>query len=67
MATLSGAMVSYRGGFILGTEVARFLDSLLLNPHEVEMWFHSWYKGRVETLDSKYILNSSLLTVSVAT
>ena len=20
-------------------------------PHEVETWFHSWYRGRVETLD----------------
>ncbi len=37
---------------------------------EVEPWFHSWYRGRVETLDAKYnlilILDSSLLTVSVA-
>ncbi len=24
-------------------------------PHEVEPWFHSWYRGRVETLDAKYI------------
>ncbi len=23
-------------------------------PHEVELWFHSWYRGRVETLDVKY-------------
>ncbi len=25
-------------------------------PHEVEPWFHSWYRGRVETLDAKYNL-----------
>ncbi len=32
-------------------------------PHEVEPWFHSWYRGRVETLDAKYNLayiNSTL-------
>ncbi len=23
---------------------------LLMWPHEVEPWFHSWYRGRVETL-----------------
>ncbi len=23
-------------------------------PHEVESWFHSWYIGKVETLDAKY-------------
>ncbi len=39
---------------------------LLVWPHEVELWFHSWYRGRVETLDAKY-LGSSLLTISVAT
>ncbi len=21
-------------------------------PHEVEPWFHSWYRGRVEILDA---------------
>ncbi len=26
-------------------------------PHEVEPWFHSWYRGRVKTLDAKYNLN----------
>ena len=26
--------------------------SLLVWPHEVELWFHSWYRGRVETLDA---------------
>ena len=25
-------------------------------PHEVEPWFHSWYRGRVEILDAKYNL-----------
>ncbi len=25
---------------------------LLVWPHEVEPWFHSWYRGRVETLDA---------------
>ncbi len=29
------------------------LFKLLVWPHEVEPWFHSWYKGRVETLDAK--------------
>ncbi len=24
--------------------------------HEMEPWFHSWYRGRVETLDAKYNL-----------
>ena len=28
---------------------------LLVWPHEVEPWFHSWHRGRVETLDAKYI------------
>ncbi len=38
------------------------LFELLVWPHEVETWFHSWYRGRVETLDAKYnlILGSSL-------
>ncbi len=29
---------------------------LLVWPHEVEPWFHSWYRGRVVTLDAKYNL-----------
>ncbi len=32
------------------------LFKLLVWPHEVEPWFHSWYSGRVETLDAKYNL-----------
>ncbi len=32
------------------------LFELLVWPHEVEPWFHSWYRGRVETLDAKYNL-----------
>ncbi len=32
------------------------LIKLLVWPHEVEPWFHSWYRGRVETLDAKYNL-----------
>ncbi len=38
---------------------AKYLGSsleLLVWPHEVEPWFHSWYRGRVETLDAKYTL-----------
>ncbi len=31
-------------------------SELLVCPHEVEPWFHSWYRGRVETLDAKYNL-----------
>ncbi len=38
-----------------------------VEPHEVEPWFHSWYRGRVETLDANSYLGNSLLTVSVAT
>ncbi len=30
------------------------LFELSVWPHEVEPWFHSWYRGRVETLDAKY-------------
>ncbi len=30
--------------------------NLLVWSHEVEPWFHSWYRGRVETLDAKYNL-----------
>ncbi len=30
------------------------LFELLVWPHEVETWYHSWYRGRVETLDAKY-------------
>ncbi len=37
-----------------------YLGKLLVQPHEVEPWFLSWYRGRVEILDA-------LLTVSVAT
>ncbi len=36
---------------------------LLVCPNEVEPWFHSWYRARIETLDA---LGSSLLTVSMA-
>ncbi len=32
------------------------LFELLVWPHEVEPRFHSWYRGRVETLDAKYNL-----------
>ncbi len=35
----------------------------LLIVSEVELWFHSWYRGRVETLDA----NINLGSVSVAT
>ena len=37
------------------------LGSSLVWPHEVEPWFHSWYRGRVETLDAKYNLISLLV------
>ncbi len=30
--------------------------NLLVWPHEMEPLFHSWYIGRVETLDAKYNL-----------
>ncbi len=39
------------------------LFELLVWPHEVEPWFHTWYRGRVETLDAKYnqaYINSTL-------
>ncbi len=36
------------------TSVALF--ELLVWPHKVEPWFHSWFRGRVETLDAKYNL-----------
>ena len=39
--------------------VREALSELLVWPHEVEPWFHSWCRGRVETLDAKY-LGSSL-------
>ncbi len=32
------------------------LFELLGWSHEVDPWFHSWYRGRVETLDAKYNL-----------
>ncbi len=31
---------------------------LLVWPHEVKPWFHSWRRGRVEILDVKYNLIS---------
>ncbi len=31
------------------------VDLRLVWPHEVEPWFHSWYRGRVETLDANHI------------
>ncbi len=31
------------------------LFELLVWPHEVEPWFHSWYRGRVETLDANIL------------
>ncbi len=41
----------------LGTEVDKAaIFELLVWQHEVEPWFHSWYRGRVETLDAKYNL-----------
>ncbi len=36
-------------------KVAHF--ELLVWPHEAEPWFHSWYRGRVETLDAKSYIN----------
>ncbi len=40
---------------------------LLVWPHEVEPWFHSWYRGRAETLACYVKLcgytNSSIPTV----
>ncbi len=32
------------------------LFKLLVQPHEVEPWFYSWYSGRVETLDAEYMV-----------
>ncbi len=37
------------------------ISYLLVWPHEVEPWFHSWYRGRVETLDAKYNLVTLLV------
>ncbi len=39
---------------MLNIKVALF--DLLVWPHEVEPWFYSWYRGRVETLDAKVAL-----------
>ncbi len=55
-----------------GATKVGLIEIWLVCPHEVEPWSHSWYRGRVETLDAKYnlifrYLGSSLLTVSVAT
>ncbi len=36
--------------------ISYLVFELLVWPHEVESWFHSWYIGRVETLDAKYNL-----------
>ncbi len=48
----------------------RNLADIIPHPSErlrrSEPWFHSWYRGRVETRDAKYN-DSSLLTASVAT
>ncbi len=37
---------------IIITVISVALFELLVWPHEVESWFHSWYRGRVETLDA---------------
>ncbi len=39
--------ISYLGSSLLTVSEATY---------EVEPWFHSWYRGRVETLDAKYNL-----------
>ncbi len=37
--------------------VIKFADIVLLVwPHEVESWLHSWYRSKVEILDAKYNL-----------
>ncbi len=36
-----------------------------VGPHEVGPWFHSWYRGRVETLDPKYNLSHSVTVLTV--
>ena len=43
-----------------------FKLALLIVLHEVEPWFHSQYRGRVETFNAN-IVSSSLLTVGVVT
>ncbi len=41
---------------VVGREETLLMDQgLLVWPHEVEPWFHSWYKDWVKTLDAKYI------------
>ncbi len=39
-----------------GCRVETLDAELFVWPHEVEPWFHSWYRGSVETLDAKYNL-----------
>ena len=38
-----------------------YKQQMLVWPHEVKPRFHSWYRGRVETLDAKYNQLSSSL------
>ncbi len=44
----------YVGYFNLEKELQTLAESEI--SHEVEPWFHSWYRGRVETLDARYNL-----------
>ena len=46
-------LLKYLGMLLIGGVMNRYL---LVCPHEVEPWFHYWYRGRVETLDAKYTL-----------
>ncbi len=50
-------MTGQQAGVKLQTMEVLIIE-LLVCPHEVEPWFHSWYRGRVETLDAKYIGSS---------
>ena len=43
------------------------LFELLVWSHKVEPWCHSWYRGRVDTLDAKYNLAFINSTLYVAT
>ena len=67
-------MVSLRDQYLIGSEkratsssynipIALFL--VIVWPHEMELWFRSWYRGRVETLDYKIILYKFTLNSTV--
>ncbi len=56
VASIKTTALPKKGTRRVRSHIQAALFQLLVWSHKAEPWFHSWYRGRVETLDAKYNL-----------